>query len=395
MASVDWKLLRNAGFICLPTAAAIALAVLVYRTYAPKMAEDERRRVFAETERAAEDLRDGVASADFVWERGKGIVSGDATYAEEFPADMTWKEWNEWNPYGGTRRKKEMWGWREREGGVRLVWSRGAGAAASTVRAATFVIEAHDYPFVMRIAGGAILAVLVAATAFGVRYFVGYVKARDDFMAATAHDLTTPLVAMRHTIGVCDDEAKRLNERLMRLVANIKDFLRLGGRRPAPEAKPFDLAEAFGEAYALFRDDYRDVFDGRDVALDLPPGGGTVAVGDETLAVQILWNLLGNDLKYAAPYGDVRARIERRGGRIALELADSGPGMSAKDMKRAFDRYWRAKSVMVTGKGGFGIGLCTAREFAKSMGGSLTVRANSPKGCVFALELPAGKEDVA
>jgi signal transduction histidine kinase len=387
MTAVDWRLLRNVVCICMPTVAAIALAFAAYSFYAPKMAEDERLRVFAETERAAQGLRTGGVPADFVWTRGKGVTDGDMSFSDEFPADMTWKDWN---PHGGTKRR-DMWGWRERDGGRRLVWARGTGAADSTVRAASLEIEAHDYPLAMRVAGGTILVVLVAATAFGVRYFVGYVKSRDDFLAATAHDLSTPLVAMRHMIGVDDDGARSLNERLMRLVANVKDFLRLGGRRPAPEAKRFDLAAAFREAYALFRDDYRDVLDGRDVELELPPGGVTQAMGDETLSVQIIWNLLGNDLKYAAPYGDVRARISERGGRIALELVDFGPGMSERERRRAFDRYWRAKSVMETGKGGFGIGLCTAREFAESMGGSLTVGPNEPNGCVFTFELPSGK----
>ena len=62
--------------------------------------------------------------------------------------------------------------------------------------------------------------------------------------------------------------------------------------------------------------------------------------------------------------------------------------MSPSEMRRAFDRYYRAKTVLVSGKGGFGIGLCTAREFAEAMGGSLTVRANDPRGCVFVLSLP-------
>ena len=62
--------------------------------------------------------------------------------------------------------------------------------------------------------------------------------------------------------------------------------------------------------------------------------------------------------------------------------------MSKQQMRKAFDRYYRAKTVLESGKGGFGIGLCTAREFARAMGGDLTVRANAPSGCVFALTLP-------
>jgi signal transduction histidine kinase len=75
-----------------------------------------------------------------------------------------------------------------------------------------------------------------------------------------------------------------------------------------------------------------------------------------------------------------------------MELADEGQGMTKRQMKKAFDRYYRSRTVLESGKGGFGIGLCTAREFARSMGGDLTVRANSPHGCVFTLSLPAAKE---
>ena len=58
-------------------------------------------------------------------------------------------------------------------------------------------------------------------------------------------------------------------------------------------------------------------------------------------------------------------------------------------MRRAFDRYYRARTALESGKGGFGIGLCTAREFARDMGGNLAVRRNEPRGCIFTLTLPA------
>ena len=109
---------------------------------------------------------------------------------------------------------------------------------------------------------------------------------------------------------------------------------------------------------------------------------------DETMTLQILWNLFGNDLKYAAPYGKVSVRFRNEGKSAVVEFVDEGPGMSKQQMRKAFDRYYRAKTVLESGKGGFGIGLCTAREFARAMGGDLTVRANAPAGCIFALTLP-------
>jgi len=185
-------------------------------------------------------------------------------------------------------------------------------------------------------------------------------------------------------IGKNDAEAKRLNERMLLIVANLRDFLRLGGRRKQPELVPVDVAEICRAAYQLFRDDYLDLLDE-----DIPIVAESthMAIADPIMLTQIFWNLFGNDLKYAAPYGKVSVSIKERDGRIVIEFADEGQGMSSYQMRHAFDRYYRARTAMESGKGGFGIGLCTSREFARQMGGDLSVRANSPSGCVFTLSL--------
>ena len=386
--AVNWRLVRSAVCLSLPTLAVVALGVRFLVVEVPKIVRDERARVSSETERAAKAMRSDRASADFVWERGKGVVRG-AAKCGVYPADMSWKDWR---PESGTKRR-DMWGGWRVDGG-RLVWARGVTKQDSDVIYARVAdIDERDYAFMFYVFGVSFLLVLVGITCVGVKCFVDYVNARDDFMAATAHDLTTPLVAMRYMIGRDDESAKTLNERMLRLVGNIKDFMRLGGKRAKPEPRPFDMVKAYEEAYSLFREDFRDAFDGDDVELDLKELGSPrpMALGDETLVVQIFWNLLGNDLKYAAPFGRVRAMFSADGDMVRAELIDEGKGMSEKEMAKAFDRYYRAKTVLESGKGGFGIGLCTAKEFAESMGGSLSVRANSPRGCIFTLALPLSR----
>lgn len=377
----DGRLLRNAVALCLPTAVVVALGVRFLAADVPAIVRDERARVAAACEQAAKALRDDPSLADFVWERGRGIVRGTARFGD-YPADMSWRDWN---PESGTKRR-DMWGWRSSDGG-RLVWARGVGEKdGETVYARRTEIEARDYAFMFYLFGPVFLIVLVGITFLGARFFVDYVRSRDDFLAATAHDLTTPLVGLRYMIGRDDAEAKVLNERMIRLVDNIKDFLRLGGRRVAPKPEAIDVRACLDEAYALFRADYRDLFDGADVAVTGP--SDVRARADPTLTVQILWNLFGNDLKYAAPYGRVAVAVAVRGPAVEIAFRDEGRGMSAAEMRRAFDRYYRAKTVLESGKGGFGIGLCTAREFARAMGGDLTVAPNRPRGCVFTLTLP-------
>ena len=248
----------------------------------------------------------------------------------------------------------------------------------------------RPYPYALVFYGGGALtaAVLLGLSAFAILCLRRYMKERDDFLAATAHDLTTPLVGMRLLIGRNDAEAKRLNERMLLIVNNIKDFMRRGGVRRPPHPKPMDPVALTDEAYRLFAADYEDAESGA-VAFEAARAGVPRVLADETMTLQILWNLFGNDLKYAAPHGKVAVRFAADGRFVRIAFVDEGQGMTARQMKRAFDRYYRAKTVLEAGKGGFGIGLCTARDFARAMGGDLTVAANVPKGCVFTLSLPA------
>ena len=281
------------------------------------------------------------------------------------------------------------WG-RFNEDGRTYVWYQAAGGQGRQEWRLKEIDAPEEVPYrlVLYAGGGIVALVLIGLSLLATLYYVRLMRERDDFLAATAHDLTTPLVGMRMMIGKCDDEAKRLNERMLLIVNNIKDFLKLGGKRKKPELKPVDIVALTKEAYQLFAADYADSESGAvDFDCSRLPSTAIEVLADETMALQILWNLFGNDLKYAAPYGKVSVRFVREGAFVKVEFVDEGQGMTPRQMKRAFDRYYRAKTVLQSGKGGFGIGLCTAREFARQMGGDLTVCANEPTGCAFTLSL--------
>ena len=359
----DRRLFWNGALLCLPAAVMILGGSYFLYDKVPEIAGNEHRRVVAEYRLVAEDLKNG--------ELDKADVFVETVKRPKSARKMKPGRWD-FEPCGEDRH---------------LVWYA-EGNRSIAVKVPT--VKEFDYGALMYTIGVLFMLLVVGITAFGVRYFWMLARERDDFLAASAHDLATPLIGMRYAIGRNNDDAKVLNERMIRLVENIRDFLKLGGRRRDPVLEAVDLPAAFEEAYSLFREDYRDLFDGGDVEKTFAGGEGNFTVrADSVMLVQILWNLLGNDLKYAAPYGSVKAVFSRCGGRVRLELADEGQGMTKKQMKKAFDRYYRSRTVLESGKGGFGIGLCTAREFAEAMGGTLSVRSNNPKGCVFTLELEA------
>lgn len=296
--------------------------------------------------------------------------------------------------YEGSRKK----GWRQRgkidgkgwgyvvDGEACEVWlSKGEGLfAAKNVPVETEI----DYYLVGGVVGGAIFLFLTLFTSFAIFGFVRYWKERDDFLAAVTHDLKTPLSGMVRFIGRDDEEVRRINGILLRLVKNLLEYLQRGSKRKPPEITEFDLIDAYYEAYNIYRLDFEDCMEGG--IKNLSPLKELKVKADQLRTVQILWNLLTNDLKYAAKTGKVEVNFFKEGDKAVMELKDCGPGMTNYQKRRAFDRYYRAKSTRESGCGGFGIGLCTARELARQMRGEITVRDNSPKGCIFRLVLPLG-----
>lgn len=239
-----------------------------------------------------------------------------------------------------------------------------------------------------------LMIALGISTFASIRYMVKSMKEKDDFIAAAIHDLSTPLMALKIMASRKNDaQIKNITERLTRILANLRDFLLQDGKRQNPSPVKCDLKKLCEEAYELFKDDFRDLMNGEDVKLAVE--GSALAMADETLVMQILWNLYGNELKYGAPYDKVTVKIAPSDDmrHIAVEFADYGAGMTKKEMRLAFNRYYRAKTVMKSGKGGFGIGLCTSRNFARQMGGDIIVRENRPRGCIFTLLLPIAQPE--
>ena len=364
LAMRERRFLFNCVLICLPAVALCAAGIYFLVFEVPRIRTNERARTTREYRRLAEDL------------------AAQPEVGHSHPSrPVGWRQTGRIS-FGG---KNLAWG-HVPSGDGRLVW------VDDGERTRAIATDAVGFPAIGAWLTGAIAVVLVlfaVLTACCLRFFILFARERDDFLAATAHDLTTPLVGMRYMIGRDDDEVRRINERLLRLVENITDFLKCGGRRSAPRSEAFRIGDAYAEAYRLFAADYAEEVSGP-VTVSGDPSLAVCA--DEMLVVQILWNLLGNDLKYAAPHGRVCVNFSATDDFVIVALADEGQGMSRRQMRRAFERYYRARTVLVSGKGGFGIGLCTAREFARAMGGELTVSPNKPTGCVFTLSLPRAYE---
>jgi signal transduction histidine kinase len=143
-----------------------------------------------------------------------------------------------------------------------------------------------------------------------------------------------------------------------------------------------DMAEAASEAIQLVQ----PRADERSIQIELVGLEQSLpANGEPRGAVQILVNLLGNAVRHSPERGTVAIIAERRGDRVAVTIADEGPGIAEADHERIFERYERVGDA----PGGIGLGLAISRRLARSMGGDIELQSAPGEGARFTLALPA------
>jgi signal transduction histidine kinase len=214
---------------------------------------------------------------------------------------------------------------------------------------------------------------------------------RRDLLANVAHELRTPVAALRAQLenlvdGVrpADDPALReVLDEVERLGGLVDDLLGLA----RAEAGVAPLARA-GVPVAALADDVarevRAVHPGRDVVVDVP--ADLVADADPARLRQVLVNLVDNAARHAPDGGrvDVRCRDDGDGG-LVVEVTDDGPGIPPQEWDTVFERFRRGGSATT---GGTGLGLAIARWAVALHGGRIGV-VPSPHGCRIRADLPA------
>lgn len=126
----------------------------------------------------------------------------------------------------------------------------------------------------------------------------------------------------------------------------------------------------------------------RGITIDAPKQGERLpAIAEFRRVLQILLNLVGNAIRYAPDNSQVWIRLEDAGTRARLVVADQGPGLSAEQQAKVFEKFERLGR---NGEdGGSGLGLYISRRLARAMGGDLLVESAPGQGARFILDVPA------
>lgn len=109
---------------------------------------------------------------------------------------------------------------------------------------------------------------------------------------------------------------------------------------------------------------------------------------DRTLIKQLLTILFDNAIKYTEADGQIAINLRTSDKQVFVEVIDNGLGIKDEDKERVFDRFYRVDKARTRHKGGFGLGLSLAKQIVTSLGGSMTIKDNQPKGTIFEVKLP-------
>ncbi|ARC88666.1 ATP-binding protein [Rhodovulum sp. MB263] len=221
--------------------------------------------------------------------------------------------------------------------------------------------------------------------------------------SAIAHELRTPLTILRGRLqGMSDGVFDPTPELYARLIAHVDHLsaiveeLRTLGLSTAGQLEltcdPLDLAEEVGAAL-------------NGLEAELAAAGITLTralapariQADRTRLRQACVTVLENCRRYA-PQSHVHVETRTEGDEVVFRCSDTGPGLSAEDQARAFERFWRAEASRGRSLGGSGLGLPILRAIARAHGGEARIVPHPPPGLTVELRLPkraqpAGKTD--
>jgi two-component system, OmpR family, sensor histidine kinase KdpD len=165
------------------------------------------------------------------------------------------------------------------------------------------------------------------------------------------------------------------------------DMTRLESGAVIPKLAPHDLSEIIGSTLQRTAKILRHHAVNLDLATDAP-----MVPLDGVLFEQVLFNVLDNAAKYAAPGTTVSIRTWRERDSVVLQIFDEGEGIPQGDLGHVFDKFYRVQKTDQV-RPGTGLGLAISRGFVEAMNGSIIAANRSDRrGAVFTITVPISRE---
>lgn len=232
-----------------------------------------------------------------------------------------------------------------------------------------------------------------------------YINQNRDFVANAAHELRSPLAAVRSSVEVALNKGRTPEEYTVILADVMEEIGRLAGLvnrllilaegdagRLSGRAQFAHLDKIVRESVDMFE----AVAEMRGVRLAIGALAPAVVPGDETYLRQVVRNLIDNAIKYNRNPGQVvvHLRVEPAKKEALLTVEDTGIGIDADVLPRIFERFYRADKARTREqeRSGYGLGLSICQAIVQALHGDITVTSEAGKGTTFTVRLPCAEE---
>ena len=227
----------------------------------------------------------------------------------------------------------------------------------------------------------------------------------ENFITMVSHQLRSPLgtiaqyfeVILGGIVGKVEPRQEEMlskaSGRLESLMGLINDWLnlaRMNEDRIVDKLKPISMKKVLEDIVTFIQPSAQK----ENITLELIPysGNDLVSGDDETLA-QVFSNLITNAIKYNKPNGRIKMSFKENEDFIAINIEDTGIGISEEHLPFIFDQFFRIKKDGKKKSDGTGLGLSIAKKIVEAHRGTIRVTSELGKGSIFTVFLPKARPE--
>lgn len=222
------------------------------------------------------------------------------------------------------------------------------------------------------------------------------VSAREQVLSIVSHDLRNPLavIEMSAEMLVCESYHPQVDRqatatRILRatsamdkLIDDLLDFSKVQAGTFSIEKRAVRIKSLIHDAADVFLKELKSKE--QKIILRCEDSIPLLSADDRRLT-QVIWNLLGNAIKYTPKYGTIEVCVLNQNNELRIEVKDSGPGLAKEELTKVFDQFWQAQKTATLGAG---LGLSIAKGIVQAHGGKIWVESDLGSGSTFIFTIP-------
>jgi signal transduction histidine kinase/ligand-binding sensor domain-containing protein/DNA-binding response OmpR family regulator len=223
-------------------------------------------------------------------------------------------------------------------------------------------------------------------------------KEKESFFMGLSHDILTPFTLILSPAKdlFADRSIAKENKKKVEVIlknanflsdmfSTILDFKQAEMITGTLNIRQFEII-GFSK---IILNSFQYLADSKNISLKFKSNVQTLKIRTDSIKYErILYNLLGNSLKYTPEKGEVSLTINSNKEEVDIRIEDTGYGIDAQNKDRIFEKFYREKGVSNRDNKGFGLGLYIVRKFVSLLGGKITLESTGRNGTSFSVTFP-------